>query len=333
MKRKTIWYFLCFFLVLLKTDASQLSFRVYGGMSWADGGDLNRNLRGWKNYFSDRNRNPYFFEYGVEELHRFWESGTEITYFLSSRFRVGLGFEFLVGTTEGEMSSSLELENDYFNSSADFGTIFLEESSLQRPQYRLKALPVTLTFYYSIPFGGKGNIFIGCGGGYYSGRLKYKEDYKYNFDSRDESTISGSLSSFVDLYSTSGIYSEESTCKTLGLHARGGLELKIYKDLHFVFEVLGRRVNFNNWRGSKKDEYSWNHTWGFWGSSTDAGSVEKSVEGKLWMVEYQSEETGKSYSRFVFSEEKPLYSSYLEARPAKISLNGFSLRIGIKISL
>lgn len=324
---------MCFFLVLLKTDASQLSFRIYGGMSWADGGDLNRNLRGWKNYFSDRNKNPYSFEYGVEELHRFWESGAEITYFLSSRFRIGLGFEFLVGSTEGEMSSSLELEKNYFNSSDDFGTIFLEEQSLQRPQYSLKTIPVTITFYYSFPFGGGGNIFVGLGGGYYSGKLKYKEDYQYNFDSRDEYMLSGSLTSFVDQYSSSGGYSEESTCKTFGLHARGGLAIKIYKNLHLVFEVLGRRVDFNDWRGSKKDEYSWNHTWGFWGTNTDEGSMQESDEGKLWMVEYQSDETGKSYSRFVFSEEKPLYSSYLEARTAKINLNGFSLRIGIKVSL
>jgi len=50
------------------------------------------------------------------------------------------------------------------------------------------------------------------------------------------------------------------------------------------------------------------------------------------MVEFKSDETGKSYPRFVFSEEKPLFFSYTEIKPAKINLNGFSLRIGIKIS-
>lgn len=333
MNRKTIWWFLCFFLVFLKTDASQLSFNIYGGMSWADGGDLNKNLRGWKNYFSDRNRNPYFFEYDVEELHRLLESGAEITYFLSSRFRIGLGFEFLVGTTEGEMSSNLKFEKNYVNSSDDFGTIFLEEQSLQNPRYRFRTIPVTLTFYYFFPFGRRGNLFIGWGGGYYSGKLEYKEDYHYNFNFRDEYMLSGSLLSFVDQSSSSGTYLEESTSKTFGLHGRGGLELKIYKDLHFVFEVIGRWVDFKDWTGSKKDSYSWNHTWGFWGTNKDAGSGEEVNKGKLWMVEYRSDETGKSYSRFVFSEEKPLFSSYLEARPARINLNGFSLRIGIKVRL
>jgi len=50
-------------------------------------------------------------------------------------------------------------------------------------------------------------------------------------------------------------------------------------------------------------------------------------------VEFQTDDTGKSYPRLVLSEEKPLNASYYDAKQAMINLNGFSLRIGIRVSL
>lgn len=333
MGRKALWLFALFSLMFVNGGASSLSFKIFGGMSWIGGGDLNRNLRGWKNYFNDRYQPPYSFNYNVKELHRFWESGLEINYSLSSRLGIGLGFEFITGAIKGEMSSSLEYEKNYFNSAHDFGTIFLEEKTLRQPRYHLKTMPVTLTLYYSFPVGARGNLSVGWGGGYYWGKLEYRENYQYDFDYRDENTLSGSLLSFIDRYSSSGIYSEGSTSSALGLHSKTSLEIKIHKGLKFFFEVLERWVDFKNWQGSKRDSYSWNHTWGFWGENMDKGSAEEITKGKLWMVEFQSEENGKSYPRFVFSEKKPLSSSYLEPRPAQINLNGVCLRIGIRVSI
>lgn len=333
MKRKTFFFFVCLLFFFLKVEASQLSFKICGGGSWVDGGDLNRNIRGWKNYFNDRNKNPYSFSYDVKELHSLWEGGAEVAYGLSSRFSIAVGLEFLTGATKGEMLSRLNQEQDYYNSPEDFGTIFLDEQSIQQPKYRVQSIPLTLTLYYSLPFGPRGSFFLGCGGGYYSGKITYREDYEYNFDYSDEKNLSGSLLEFVDQYSSSGNYSEETTCRAFGFHAKGGLELNIRRGLSLIIEVQGRWVDFNDWSGKKSDSYNWSHTWGYWGVFSDEGSSEEHTEGKLWMVEFKSDETGESYPRLVFSEEKPLSSSFSGARKVKINLSGFSFRIGIKINL
>jgi len=175
-------------------------------------------------------------------------------------------------------------------------------------------------------------FFLGCGGGYYFGKITYEEDYQYDSDYRDDKNSSGSLSQYVNQYSSSGKYSEASTSRAFGLHGRWGVELEIRENLHFLIEVIGRWVDFGNWKGSKNDIYDWEHIWGFWGSNSDRDSFEEASEGKLWMADFISDETGKSYPRFVFSEERPAFSSYAGAREAKINLNGFTLRLGFKMS-
>jgi len=51
-----------------------------------DGGDLNRNIRGWDNYFEDRNKAPYSFDHDIKEFHFQWEGGVEVIYRLSPGF-------------------------------------------------------------------------------------------------------------------------------------------------------------------------------------------------------------------------------------------------------
>ncbi len=317
---------------MLNVEASQLRFRIFGGPSWIDGGDLNRNIRGWDNYFEDRNKAPYSFDYSVKELHFQWEGGVEVIYRLSSRFHLALGAELLTGTIHGEMTSSLDQEQDYFNSSDDYGTIFLDEQSVLQPRYSLRSIPLTLTIYYFFPAGKRVNFFLGCGGGFYLGKITYEEEYEYTFDYRDEKYLSASLLEFVDQYSSSGTYLEESTSHAIGFHAKSGLELKIRQDLLLFIEVQGRWANYSDWKGSWKDEYAWDHTWGYWGANFDRDSSEDVGEGKLWMVEFESDETGKSYPRFIFSKEKPVGSSYSGMRPAKINLSGVTVRVGIRLS-
>ncbi len=331
--RKAFGWILCIFLIVLSADALPLSFKITGGIGWLDGGDLNKNIQGWKRYFSDRNISPYTFSFDVEEIHRSWEGGIEITYSISSRWRIGFGLDVLQGNTKGTMSSSVELEEDYFRSADDFGTIFLIENRDQSPEYRLRAIPVILTFYHAIPFSNKGNVFLGMGGGYYFGRLDYQENYQYDSDYRDDNILSGSIFRYIDQYSSSGDYTEESRTGALGLHGLAGLEWKVSERFYLVFEVIGRWVDFSDWAGDKTDSYSWDQTWGFWGTDRDLGFEEESTGGRLWMVDYQDELTGKSYPRFVFSEEEPRLASYQKVSPAKINWNGLSFRIGIKIGL
>jgi len=332
MKKKIYLCLPFIFLLFPETMFSQLSFRIYAGKSLVHGGDFNQNIYGWSEYFNDRNQAPYTFDYNMKELHSLSEGGVDLVYNFFHRWSAALSFEFLDGTTKGEMSSILKDERDYFNSPGDFGTIYLDEQSIQEPKYHLQIIPVSITLFYSFPFGANLDFFLGCGVGYYFGKLNYREYYQYDFDYIDEKNNNGSPVNFLDKYSSSGSYYEESRCNNFGFHTKGGLELKIWSGIHLIVEAAGRMVEFKEWKGSKSDSCHWDHTWGYWGASSDKGSIKEAAEGKLWVVTFRSDKTGKSYPRFIFSDEKPFSSSYAEARPARINLNGLSLRAGIKIS-
>jgi len=304
-----------------------------GGLSWVKGGDFNRNIRGWRDYYRDRNTSPYSFKYDMKELKGLWEGKAEIIYSISSRFSLGIGVEFLTEELSGEMSWSLSQEETYFHSPDNFGSISIKEESSQDPKYTLQAIPITFTFYYSFPLGKKLILSLVGGGGYYFGRLRSIEGFDYTFDYTDDRNEHGTLTKFVDQYSSSGEYSEKSTSRTIGFHGGGSLELKISKNFSLVVEALGRLVDFSGWRGQRTDIYGWEHTWGFWGVHSDQGSQERTSEGKLWFVEFRSQETGKTYPRLVFSEEKPVSSFYKNIREGKINLHGLSLRIGFKVQI
>jgi hypothetical protein len=332
MKRKTAVLLLGILLFCLNAGASPRNFRLCPGLGWIGGGDLNQSIQAWKDYLEDYYQSPYSLECDLNKLHGLWGLQAELVYDLSPRISLALGLEFLAGSAQGSVSYHLGTEEDYFHSSQDFGTVSLDEQSYQKPGYRLECIPLTLTFYYSFPFGPKVNFFLGCGGGYYWGILNYKEEFDYHFEYKDQNYLNSTLVEFVDNNSSSGIYSEKTSSKAFGLQAKAGLEIKIGERLHLLLEAQTRMVDFSDWKGSKSDDYEWSHTWGYWGSYYDSGSAKTSEEGKLWMVDFQSEETGKSYSRFFFSSQKPS-SPYNEARPARINLNGFSLRAGIRIYL
>jgi len=317
-------------IFFLNAQASEPGFKLSPALSWIDGGDLNRHIQGWQSYVIDRYLSPYSLECDLKELHRLWSLEAEITYDFSPRISFALGLESLTGEAQGSVSHRLSQEEDYFYSPQDFGTIFLDEQSFRMPRYRFQIIPLTITLYYFLPFGNRLDLYLGCGAGYYWGRVSYKESYQYDFDYKDEKNLSGSPVEFIDRYSSSGTYSEKTSSKAFGLHARAGLELKIRERFYLILEAQARKVCFSDWTGSKNDEYDWSHTWGYWGSFSDEGTEEVSEEGKLWMTDFLSEETGKSYSRVVFSAEKPV-SAYSEARPAKINLNGLAIRVGIRI--
>jgi hypothetical protein len=333
MPKKVGLFFLCFIISALNVTSSPLSLKLYGGRSWFGGGDLASSIQGWLSYLRDRNSSPYSTSADLKELRGFWDAGAELTYSLSSRIRLGLELGFLYGRTAGMMRLRLSREEDYFFSPDDFGTISVDEQSDQKPSYTLQSMPVSLTLSYSLPFGKWVNFFLGCGGGYYPARIRYREEYEYDFNYRDEQNLSGSIAEYIDQYSTAGTYSEACRSQAFGFHVRAGLEIQIRRNAHLVIEAWGRKVEFGNWKGRKKDTYDWSHTWGYWGAFSEEGSSEDSGEGKLWMVEFWSEETGKSYPRLIFSEEEPLSPSFLSAREMKMNLDGFSLRVGIRFSL
>lgn len=316
----------------LPTAASHLSLKLYGGGSWIGGGDLNRHIQGWKSLFSDLNVPPYSFDLSLNQLHALWESGVEVTYRFTPRISISLGLGYTSGKTQGEARSSLKKQESYFYSAEDFGTFSVDEQSQQLPEYRLQTYPLTGTLCVDFPSGGRLHFFLGAGGGYYSGKITYMENYQYDSDIVDEKIFSGSLLRIDDTYSSSGTYTEALKSSALGLHAGGGLEYRMSQRFSLVVEMQGRWVEFRNWHGQKTDKYTWDHVWGAWGTNSDSGSAQQSEDGKLWMVNFQSDATGKSYPHLAFSANSPLSSFYSGARLAHINLNGLILRLGVRIN-
>ena len=327
----SVGVFLLFFV--LHVDASQIGFRLYAGGSWIQGGDLNTHLEDWGNLLQDRSSDEnYSLIHKLGRINWLKEGSAEIFYSFSSRFSVALAFGFISGSQSGVIDSNFSQEQDYFHSPSDFGKVFIEEQSYQEPVYKLRSYPVSLILYYSFKAGDNWDFFIGGGASYYSGTLVYEENYVYDFEYTEENAASSSMFQFNDQYTTNGLYAEEFKSSTFGALIKCGIDYRLKKGLSVVAEVQGRWAELTDWKGTKNDEYSWNHTWGFAGENLDSGSSAETGEGILWLGDYQSDETQKSYSRFVFSEEKP-GEPILNAEPAKINLSGISFRIGLKISL
>jgi hypothetical protein len=329
--KKIFLLVLCTFFLSLGVSAFEFSLKVNQGWAWMSGGDLNKSISGWRQYYKDRQSSSFSSNYTLGELHSTFEVGAEVAVTLSSRWNIGLGATFLSFGQKGEISTRLASQENYTLSPTRQGTISLEELTSQQPEYEVLTVPVTLSIYYLLPLGGDYSIYLGGGGGLYLSRYRYKEAYTYSFNYTDNQLSADSSVLYVDKYVSTGEYKETAKTQDFGLHGIAGLDIRLSTSFSIAVEVLGRWVNLDGWGGEKTDSYSWTHTWGVSGVYSENGQTEESHDGKIWRVEARSDQTGKTYPRLVFSGEKPASADYTAVRPANISLSGFSARIGLKL--
>lgn len=331
MRKYVLLMIACLFLS--RGAEASLTFKMSGGLSRVDGGDLNDSIRGWRNYYSDHDVSPYSFRYQLDELESLWESKLEIIFDLSSRLGLGVGLEFLTKKLSGEMSWDFsQTKNSTIPPNQSRETRITEES-FQEPRYTVQVLPLVLTLYYSFPLGKQVTVSLGAGGGFYYGSLQYREDYTYSFDYVDTLTSDSLVVTDVDQYFESGEYTEKNTSITFGLHGGGTFELKLSRSFSFFTEVLARWVNFKGWKGSRVDSYVWEHTWGLFGTNYEFGEEEERNNGTLWRVDFEDDVTGNSYPRLIFSEDKPVSPSFTNFRKGEVRIDGISLRIGFLIRI
>jgi hypothetical protein len=315
----------------LDAPAFEFSLKVNQGWAWTNGGDLNKSISGWRQYYEDRQSSSFSSNFTLGELHSTFEVGAEVVVSLSSRWSIGLGATFLSFSQKGEVSTKLASQENYTLSPTRQGTISLEEITSQQPEYEVLTVPVTLSVYYLLPLGGDYSIYLGGGGGLYLSRYRHKEAYTYSFNYTDNQRSADSSVLYVDNYTSAGEYTETAKTRDFGLHGIAGLAIKLSTSFSIAVEVLGRWVNLDGWEGEKTDSYNWSHTWGVSGIYSENGQTEESYDGKIWRVEARSDQTGKTYPRLVFSGEKPISADYTAVRLANISLSGFSARIGLRL--
>lgn len=322
---------LCACLPALNAAAVEFSLKVNGGGGWTNGGDVNKIISGWRQFYEDRQSPAFSSSYNVGEIHGTYEVGAEIIVDIFPRWSIGLGTSFLFFNRNGEISTRLATQENYTLSPSQWGSLSIEETTSQSPSYELEAIPITASAYYRLPLGEKYDLCLGGGGGLYVSRYRYKEEYSYRFDYTDDQYSANSSVQYVDRYSSAGEYSEAAKAQGLGLHAVAALDLRINPSFFITFEVLGRWVNLDGWEGKKSDSYDWSHVWGLEGAYSERGRVDESYDGNLWRVDVRSDQTGKSYPRLVFAEEEPVSADYAAVKPANINLSGISARIGFKL--
>jgi hypothetical protein len=301
-----------------------LSFRVYGGLGYADGGDLGRSISGWRNYYQGRQGGGFSSNFDLGDMHRTSELGAEAVLALSPRWSLSLGVGYVHQKTAGAITTQTTLHEETAGSSSGPWTIDFEQTTEQNPAYAKSTIPVTLSLDYSLALNPSLSLILGAGGGIYLGRLDLRETYNVLSESVSEQQTANGVVQFIDRLSTAGDYSEKTKSTAFGLHGRVGLELKLGPSSFLSITVLGRWVEMKGWKGTRHDASDWQWTYGLWGVNSAEGRDERTEEGQYWTYDLSDATAGKSYSVLLFREAAPSPSS----RPARFNLSGVSVRVG-----
>jgi opacity protein-like surface antigen len=319
-----------------------ISFSFSGGLSNIDGGDLNAAIIGMKERMEDLSSDftGADFNIDLEEFGWIKNFKGELLFNLSPYMSIAFGAEYLSKNNPGSMSFDLEYSEAYYDNGY-YVDISADISVSMESEYKLTAIPLTLSLYFFIPMGNAADFFITGGAGYYLGKIELnqtsQEDEKVQVDAYD--TAGGSLlHSSLEEYSSDGTETAEAKCNTIGYHGGAGFSINLSPNLSFVFEGGYRYVNFKKWEVDYTYDESWYEKWGEkWGQSDwvyeeYSGTYSDSFEGgKIWF--YEDKTDLGTYDSITSSEEEPEESDYIKnVRLAEINLTGFSITAGIKIT-
>ena len=317
-----------------------ISIYLGGGLNIINGGDLNGVIQDYKQLIEDLN-DYYTTDYTADLKEFKWIQNYkgEVLLNLSRSFSIGLGVEYLTKKNKGTITFSDEYSGTV-NKSFYYYNYSLTDNHSEEPEYELIAIPVTFNIYYFIPITKRAEFFITGGIGYYFGKLKYNMPYISDQEYTEDQYLNDGtyLDTWIRNYSYTGTESYEVKCNEVGFHGGLGFEYKIFSNISLVAEGNYRYVKFKDWNGSWSDNWNWDRTWGWsdTGYSEDSGSETDSIDsGKIWYYEEEYSDLGKQYRYMQLYEEEPIpdpEEGISNIRQAKINLNGFSFRIGIKIS-
>jgi len=306
---------------------------LFGALSLAGGGDLNRAFRGWEAYYRDRNKTPYSFDYDFGEMKWFLGGGAVVTIPLGEHFSLGLGGEIVRGTTSGLVSGSFRASWSESPVEGERRDITTEETSKRTPAYDLEAMPVSVLAFYAVPIGRGLRAYLGAGPGLYFGNLTFREEFEERLETTEVRTSGDTRTTYVNHYSATGLERQNMRSTTFGLLVLAGLEVRLGSGLRLVFEAGARRAVWSDWGGTRFLSTKWSHAWGENGRLTAGGNDESVTDGRLWAVEAPNPETGRSYDRLVVSPERPSSTAWQNVRPASIDVTGLSLRVGLTVRL
>lgn len=322
-----------------RREKRRISVYLAGGMSnIINGGDSNGVIRDYKQLINDWNV-LYSTDYTADWKEFEWiqDFKGEIFFNLSPSISFGLGVEYL-DTKKNKGKMTLNDENSgTFDGGLYYYNYSLKDNYSFEPEQRLIAIPITFNFYYFIPIGKIAEFFLKGGFSYYIATLKYNETYQSDYEYQADYYASDDTFwyTYIDNYTENGTYSYKVKCKETGFQAGVGFDVKLFSFLSIVAEGTYRFINLKDWNGNGTDSWSWDEEWGRsdLGYSTDSGNDSESSDGKIWYYELYDPDLDNQYGFLSLHEEEPQTSEFIKnTRPAEIKLNGYSLRVGIKIS-
>ena len=304
---------------------SDLSFRVYGGLGYVDGGDLSRSISGWRNYYQGRQGDGFSSTYDLGEMRGITEIGAEAVLSLSRHWGLSLGVGFIRQNARGAITTQTTRHEDITIGSSEQWTVDFEQSTEQNPVYTKSTIPITLSVDYSLALNANWTLTLGGGGGIYPGRLDLREAYDIQSESISEQQTGNGVVQYIDRLNTVGDYSEKTKSLGFGLHGRIGLDLQLSSSTFLSITVLGRWVNMKGWKGTRRDSSEWQWTYGLWGANSAEGTDDRTEEGQYWTYDLKDEKSGKSYPVVIFRDTELSSSS----KPANFNLSGISIRVGL----
>jgi hypothetical protein len=221
MKASKIWtVFLSAFVlqaVIFPPPAacSNISFslKLYGGLNYLSGGDLNEGLKGINDYYA-----RFFWYYGLTKsggeckpVHVGLDCGGDFIIHITPALGIGLGAGYLQGTSDSTVT-------------------FTPVTAEVKTTPKASAVPLRLGLYITLPAGAFANFNIHAGLGYYLTKMSY--------DLR--TSVAGAWN----------LTTVKADANGLGFQGGIGLEFKFSPAISIFFEGQGRYARIEGFKGS-----------------------------------------------------------------------------------
>jgi hypothetical protein len=196
------------------------SLRLYGGLNYISGGDLNEGLKGVNDYYA-----KYFWYFGLTQsggaynpVHLGVNFGGDFIIQITPTIGIGLGAGYLQGTSESNIT-------------------FTPVAAAEKTTAKVSAVPLRLGMYFTLPAGAVLNVNFHVGLSYYLAKVSY--DFR--------SSAPGS-------WEQSSVRADGNG---LGFHGGLGFEFRLSPAVSFFLEGLGRYASISGFEGSgeKTDSY------------------------------------------------------------------------------
>jgi hypothetical protein len=189
------------------------SLKLYGGLNYISGGDLNQGLKGVNDYYA-----RYFWFFGLTK------SGGE---FNPAHLGLNFGGDFIIQVNP---VLGIGLGAGYLQGTSDSTVTFTPVAADVKTNPQASAVPLRLGLYFTLPAGAMVNVNFHAGLGYYLAKMSY--------DLR--TSAAGTWNLFTVKADSSG----------LGFHGGIGLEFKLLPAIALFFEGQGRYASIGGFKGS-----------------------------------------------------------------------------------